>query len=222
MNERKKPVITDIIGRMRASLPADGTNITLKDFAGNLFFAQLFTLLYGGAPRFNLEILEPGAGKPATRIVTAITPNYADQVDKERYHSETDCNRLWMTFPDDKSYAVLTITDFEYYGEIDAFCEPVGDFFARSKSTGIEALIIDVRGNAGGDPYCSSFVASHVIAEPVRYFAAGTPSYNDLVRPIPVPRDVFTGELFLLTNGWCFSSTGSGAVCQRPRTWRFW
>jgi C-terminal processing protease CtpA/Prc len=72
----------------------------------------------------------------------------------------------------------------------------------------IKALIVDVRGNDGGDPYCSSFVVSHVIDEPVRYFAAGTPYYDDLVRPIPVPAQVFTGELVVLTDGWCFSSTG--------------
>jgi C-terminal processing protease CtpA/Prc len=65
-----------------------------------------------------------------------------------------------------------------------------------------------VRGNDGGDPYCSSFVVSHVIAEPVRYFAAGTPVYDDLVQPIPVPENVFTGELLVLTDGWSFSSTG--------------
>jgi hypothetical protein len=198
---------TDIIERMRASLHADGTNITYKNYAVNLFFARLFTLLYGGALRFELEIKEPGAGKPARRIVTAMTPNQADQVDKERYHPQTDCGRLCMTFSDDNSYAVLTIKDFGYYDDLQAFRKPVGDFFARLKGDGIGTLIIDVRGNDGGDPYCSSFVASHVIAEPVRYFATGTPFYNDLVRPIPVPQHVFTGDLFVLTDGWCFSST---------------
>ncbi len=113
-----------------------------------------------------------------------------------------------MTFSEDGSYAVLTIKDFGYYGDVDAFREPVEDFFARLKRDGIGNLIIDVRGNDGGDPYCSSFIVSHVIAEPVRYFATGTRFYTDLVKPIPVPRHVFTGELFVLTDGWCFSSTG--------------
>jgi hypothetical protein len=198
----------DIINRMRASRHADGTNITYKDYAANLFFSRLFTLLYGGAPRFELEIVEPGSGRPATRIVTAMTPNSAAQVNEERYDSKTDCRRLCTTFSEDNSHAVLTIKDFGYYGDVDAFREPVGDFFARMKSEGIDVLILDVRGNDGGDPYCSSFVVSHVIDEPVRYFAAGTWSYRDLVRPIPVPDNVFTGELLVLTDGWCFSSTG--------------
>jgi len=198
---------TEIIERMRASRWADGTNITYKDYAINLSFARLYTLLYGGGLRFELEIEAPDASKPATQIVAAMTPNQIDQVDKERYPPETDCKRLCTIFSEDNSYAVLTIKDFGYYENLDAFRGPVGEFFARLKSAGTGALIIDLRGNDGGDPYCSSFVASHVIAEPVRYFATGTPFYPDLVRPIPIPQHVFTGKLFVLTDGWCFSST---------------
>jgi len=198
---------TEIIGRMRESHHADGTNITYKDYAINLFFARFFTTLFGGAARFELVIKEPGAGTPATGIVAAISPNQADRVDRERYGPESGCRRLCMSVSDDNSYAVLTIKDFGYYDDVDAFRRPVGDFFARLARDSVRTLIIDVRGNDGGDPYCSSFIASHVISEPVRYFAPGTPVYNDLVRPIPVPRYVFTGQLFVLTDGWCFSST---------------
>jgi len=198
----------EIIERMRASYHADGTNTTYKDYAINLSFARFFTILYGGTAQFELEIKEPGAGAPATRIVAAMAPSQSARVDRERYRPETGCDRLCTTFSEDNNYAVLTIKDFGYYDDIDAFRRPVGDFFARLATDGVGALIVDVRGNDGGDPYCSSWVVSHVIAEPVRYFAADTPFYNDLVRPILVPGNVFTGELFVLTDGWCFSSTG--------------
>lgn len=198
----------DITERMRASYHADGTNVTYKNYAINLDFSRFFTILFGGAPQFELEIEEPGTNTRVTRIVPAMTPNQADQVDKERYQPQADCRRLCTTFSDDGRYAVLTIKDFSYYDDVDAFRKPVGDFFARLQRDGIDALIIDVRGNDGGDPYCSSFVTSHVIAGPVRYFASGTRFYKDLVSPIPVPEHVFTGELFVLTDGWCFSSTG--------------
>jgi C-terminal processing protease CtpA/Prc len=113
-----------------------------------------------------------------------------------------------MTFSDDNSYAVLTIRDFSYYDDPGAFRKPVGDFFARLARDDIRALIIDLRGNDGGDPYCSSFIASHVINTPVRYFGAISFSYSDLIRSMPVPRNVFTGKLIVLTDGRCFSSTG--------------
>jgi hypothetical protein len=198
----------EIIAGMRASLHADGTNITYKDYAANLFFARLFTILFNGSPQFELEIRESSSSEPTTRTVTAMTPDQAEVVDRERYPSETDCQRLCMTFANDNRYAVLTIKDFGYYDDLLAFRQPVGDFFARLDNVGVDALIIDLRGNDGGDPYCSSFIANHVIAEPIRYFAAGTRFYRDLVRPIPVPDHVFTGELIVLTDGWCFSSTG--------------
>jgi C-terminal processing protease CtpA/Prc len=137
-----------------------------------------------------------------------MAPNDAKRVNRARYPSDTDCPRLCQTFAEGNKYAVLTIKDFGYYDNLPAFRQPVGDFFARLDSIGIDTLIIDVRGNDGGDPYCSSFVVSHVLTEPFQYFATGTPFYPDLVKPLPVPRHVFTGKLIVLIDGWCFSSTG--------------
>jgi hypothetical protein len=198
----------EIIERMRASRWADGINVTYKDYAINRHFALGFALLYGYKQQFEMEIVVPGASGPSAPMVAAMAPHQANQVNNERYVSETECERLCTNFSDDSSYAILTIKDFGYYDNLAAFRNPVEKFFARLQTDGIGSLIIDVRGNDGGDPYCSSYVVSHVIAEPVRYFAAGTPFYPDLVRPISVPQHVFTGKLLVLTDGWCFSSTG--------------
>jgi hypothetical protein len=199
---------TTIVRRMRASLPADGTNTTYKDYAINRSFARLFTLLYGGGPKFEPVVKPPGAPVPVSYTLRAISPRRSEEVDRERYPQETDCRRLCMDFSGDASYAVLTVRDFGYYNDLGAFRRPVGDFFARIARDSVNALIIDVRGNDGGDPYCSSFIVSHVVPQPVQYFASDTPFYDDLVRPIPVPEYVFTGELIVLIDGWCFSSTG--------------
>ena len=199
---------TEIVESMRLSLPADGTNITYKEYSINLSFSRLFTLVYGGTPQFELVLTEPGAGETVSRNVAALSPDRCEEINKERYPPETDCRRLCMDFSEDNSYAVLTVRDFGYYDKVEAFRQPVGDFFARVKRDNIGAVILDVRGNDGGDPYCSSFIVSHVIPEPVRYFASDTPFYEDLVKPIPVPENIFAGELIVLTDGWCFSSTG--------------
>lgn len=197
-----------IIWRMRESRFADGTNVTYKDYGINRRFAELFTILFGGYDQFEVEIEAPGSAGTETRVVDALSPVRADEIDRERYGPWTGCERLCMEISDDRSYAVLTVKDFGYYEDPDEFRKPVGEFFARLGREGVGALILDLRGNDGGDPYCSSFVASHVVDEPVRYFARGTPFYDDLVRPIPVPEHVFTGMLVVLTDGWCFSSTG--------------
>jgi len=203
-NHESKQIIT----RLRESLPADGNNVTYKDYRANLKFSRLYTILFGGALQFELTIQEPGIHEPRTVTVQAMPPDQADQINDQRYPSDPEPERLTTAFSEDNRYAILTIRDFCYYDDPDIFRIPIAEFFAKLKQAGTPALILDVRGNDGGDPYSSSSIANHVINKPVQYFASGTPFYNDLVVPIPVPQIVFTGELFVLTDGWCFSSTG--------------
>ena len=80
--------------------------------------------------------------------------------------------------------------------------------FATLAENNTRALILDLRGNWGGDPEASSYVFARLIGKPARYFEEGTPLYTALARPIPPAPNAFTGMLVVLTDGACFSSTG--------------
>ena len=80
--------------------------------------------------------------------------------------------------------------------------------FYLIKEYDISNLILDVRGNDGGDPFCSSILLSYLQKEPVPYFAEDYGKYRVLSNPLPLPENHFTGNLYTLVDGSCGSTNG--------------
>jgi hypothetical protein len=197
-----------IIRLMKAGLPADGDNDTYKLYAMNHQFAKLYHRLVDDAEAFTVTIRETADGAERQVVLPALNWRRIAELTTDRLGGGSTQPRLACEFAGGGSYAVLRVADFGYYGDPEVFRRPVDAFFTKVKQDGIGAVILDLRGNDGGDPYCSSFLANHLMDRPLVYFAPGTRHYDDLVRPLPVPANVFTGALYVLIDGWCFSSTG--------------
>jgi len=195
-----------IVATLLAGLPADGGNQTYKRSAMNHRFARLFAAFFGSAPRFELTLAVTGEATPVKVLVPALSLAEVDSLtavatgaaDRPRWSSRIDT---------DQDYGYLQIGDFSYYEDPAVFNDPVGELFVGLQQQSIGTLILDLRGNDGGDPFCSSFVARHLLDPGVPYFAADTPYYTDLVVAQPVPDSVFRGELFVLIDGETFSSS---------------
>ena len=80
-------------------------------------------------------------------------------------------------------------------------------FSTRWPSRGVRDLVLDLRGNGGGDPYNAASLLEKLITKETAYFDAGTSGYADL-RAIQPARNGFTGNLYVLIDGGCFSTTG--------------
>ena len=80
--------------------------------------------------------------------------------------------------------------------------------FDRLRAGGCRNLILDLRGNSGGDPFCAAHLLAYLAPAPVPYFAKVYPSYASLAKPLPLPENRFLGSLYTLIDGGCFSSTG--------------
>ena len=105
--------------------------------------------------------------------------------------------------------SILTIRDFGYYQEPDKFKAFVDDAFDQIRRAGVRNLILDLRDNTGGDPVCTTHLLSYLEPFPVPYFARVYPGgYEPFAKPISRAPGAFTGRLFILVNGRCFSSTG--------------
>jgi hypothetical protein len=118
----------------------------------------------------------------------------------------------WSEFGND--YALLAVSTFNFYDAAGhaRFSAFVDQFFDEVAVRQSPHVILDLRGNGGGDPYCGSILISHLLAQAHAYFATATPYYPDLKVPVPPSANVYTGPLSILTNGGCFSTTGH--VCS--------
>lgn len=109
-----------------------------------------------------------------------------------------------------KDYAVLTINVFmqEKDNKFDTFLD---QFFLKLNNQNISKLIIDVRGNYGGNPNMSQALLSHLITEKIDYFNSDLPFLYNLMgyqKPVSPSDTTFVGNIVVLTNGACFSTTG--------------
>ncbi len=104
--------------------------------------------------------------------------------------------------------AIMTINNFSYYSEVPMFRAFIDSSFLVLKDKDIENLVIDLRGNDGGDPWCASYLFSYLQKEPVPYFAEVYHHYEDLAEPLPMPENHYTGNVYVLIDGGCFSTTG--------------
>jgi C-terminal processing protease CtpA/Prc len=103
---------------------------------------------------------------------------------------------------------LLTVNSFGYYGQVDWFKAFMDSVFMVCKEKQIKILILDLRGNSGGDPFCASYLWAYLQAEPLPYFEDHYGRYDTLANPVPQPANHFTGQLYTLIDGRCFSSTG--------------
>lgn len=103
--------------------------------------------------------------------------------------------------------AVLTIRSFVYYDNPEKFNDFIDEAFAKINRLNIKNLLLDLRNNGGGNPFCTSHLFSYLIAEPLPYFAEEYGKYARLASPIAPAKKVFQGRLIVLINGGCFSST---------------
>jgi len=88
------------------------------------------------------------------------------------------------------------------------FFQTINDFFRRVQSQKIKNLILDLRGNSGGDPFCAAHLLSYLSDKPFVYYADDYDWCPQLSKPYPTKKARFTGKLYVLTDGLCFSTTG--------------
>ena len=128
---------------------------------------------------------------------------------EEEDPEDPEFDAVEWSFDDENRYAVLQVHFFDFYDDLDRFIEMIDGFFSEVKDRDIANLILDLRGNDGGDPYSSAYLLTYLIGEPFRYFSARSAAFYDDLKDIQhPPDDPFEGELYVLVDGGCFSTTG--------------
>ncbi|MDB5272846.1 MAG: peptidase family [Chitinophagaceae bacterium] len=114
----------------------------------------------------------------------------------------------------EKNVAVMTISSFSYYteGSRMLFFNFIDTAFARLKKEGISNLMVDLRNNSGGDPFCGEYLLSYLLPNPFVYFKESSSWYDSLKTIQELSDQRYKGNLVVLINGRSFSTTGH--VCS--------
>jgi len=192
--------VQDITTEMMPYLSADGEGTAFKTQMFSQFYFSYYQLFLGTQEALLIEYLDQNTGNLTSTTLTRNCPNTHRWVEEEPFAA---------TYEDD--YAVLTLRTFYPYGRytLNDFYVFFNQFFQMVETLGIEKVILDLRGNGGGDPRVASRLFSYLAPSSVPYFSRSTSDYYPgLKSPIPLSEPHFDGTLVTLTNTSCFSTCG--------------
>jgi len=195
---------TTIVERLRTIASADALNPWFKDAQLTRRFSMFYASYFGFPDKYVVTYALPGRKRSAT---ATLNPAAIDAVRKVVF-AHFSGPPLRMDIMEEKSTAVMTIETFIYYDKVDYFRHFMDSSFLVIKEKGIRNLILDLRGNGGGDPFCAVILLSYLEKKPVPYFAEPYGRYADLALPVPLAGNHFTGNLYTLVDGSCGSTNG--------------
>ncbi|MBN1481418.1 hypothetical protein EH223_03535 [candidate division KSB1 bacterium] len=201
---------SNIWQQLVACIPADGYNQSQKTFVINNNFSSAYSSYIAHCEQFDLECLTSTGEKMSVRV-TAQTPGTLEQAIHQRYPEALTHNSLPMIMQiiNQSKTARLTVKGF-WAPDPEQFMSFLQESFSRLKTENIQNLILDVRGNKGGHPFFAAELLSYLARSEFIYFELPEEQgeFAPLYKPMPYKKDHFTGDIYILMDGGCLSSTG--------------
>ena len=195
-----------LVFEMLQNIWSDGFILSKKYRRLNTVFPYLYALTYGFPEQYEIVFMEDGIEKLviADPVARAMVDVYIDSLFRPGGARNPG---LKLDLVDEKA-AILTIGSFSYYDDNEGFNSFIDSSFMTVRDHSIQHLIIDLRGNDGGDPFCSSHLLTYLQREPVVYFRERYGKYARLNQPLPMADQPYNGKQYYLIDGICFSTTG--------------
>jgi peptidase S41-like protein len=193
--------ISKILADVSSVISADALSPNYRNHRLGSRFPLHYALFYGHPEAFEVTY-SPPEGK--NRLKAVLEPVATPRVWKNMVVRR----ELNFEIRKESNAALITIPHFSFYRNREKFFGFIDDAFDQIRSEGIQNLIIDLRGNSGGDPYCAAHLFSCIAQESVPYFAESFGGYAKLAEPIPLQDHRFKGRLYVLIDGGCGSTTG--------------
>jgi hypothetical protein len=202
--------VSEIIESTKRLVNSDAKSKTGKLAAFFHSFPDLFALQYGNPGAYEVNFIPPGSPEIQAHILKPVSRKAAwENATNTLAGSFSGGDELQLEILQAQKIAILGIRSFSYYNNRQKFYAFIDSAFKQIQGSGIQTLILDLRNNSGGDPFCSAHLLSYLETKPAPYFARVYDEYPTLAQPIPVAaNNAFSGNLFVLINGGCFSSTG--------------
>jgi C-terminal processing protease CtpA/Prc len=91
---------------------------------------------------------------------------------------------------------------------VENFKSFIDSSFTVLKEKNINKLILDLRHNDGGDPFCSASLLSYLEKDSLVYFKKASRGYRELMKPVPRAENAYEGDLIVFMDSRCFSTNG--------------
>ncbi len=204
--------IAEIKNQLLKYLPSDGKIETKKNRTlNNGAFTFLYNWIFGNKNSFTVKYKT----KQGEIKTTNIHAEFVKDFECDNGNDLNNTKDLQLDFPQDNT-ALLTIKTFDdsRLGRKQNFKDFLDTSFKEIRSKKISNLIIDLRGNAGGDDEYGASLYSYLANKPFKYFSTIestkrkiTLKENSLLGVQQPQNNNFSGKVFFLINGLCFSTT---------------
>ena len=194
----------DVLDDLRTVTSADAFNPHFVDAQIEKRFAMFYASMFGFPESYRVTYALPGR---KTQLTAELHPASITQV-RDVVFANFRHPPLTLDVLKDAFTAVMTVKTFIYYDRVEYFRGFMDSCFALLKERAIRNLILDLRGNDGGDPFCAVILYSYLEQEPAPYFAEPYGRYAELADPVPPAENRFTGTLITLIDGGCASTNG--------------
>lgn len=200
--------IKEIINVFLNNTNSDGSNTSRKYYFMSNWFSELYFNYINESDKFKVTYVNPFDNKTMKADLEAIIGEKL----KDWKKNKDDKNSLYFnTF--EKNYAVLTIKTFELNdNDVQKFKNFIREFFIKVSEENISNVILDVRGNWGGNVYCTLDLLSYLLHGEARYFIPLNDEQRknmpiEFLKPIILYKNNFKGNLYVLTDGGNSSAT---------------
>lgn len=195
-------LVKDVLASMMKRVSADGLNQAASRYYINREVDFFLSNHFRFAKQYDLKIMNTGIeSKVSIPCGVTLWNNPADVINATK--------NLSFRIDESNQIAILTLRSFNYYrNDLSVFTSFVDSSMQQLKQSNIQNLIIDIRGNGGGNPYCANHLLKHITTEPYQYFDRDNIGYDDLKTIIEPFEDSFEGKAFMIIDGGCGSTSG--------------
>jgi hypothetical protein len=222
-------------------LMRDGYNLNYPVWILNNYFSEYYSYFFGHPASYTIKF-RSGAGIveewtiPAlvkSEILVNRTKRYGNRA-KARGLNQTENDGITIQIDSSSSLAILTIRDFDshvlkrlYQQD---YSKSLKAHFSQIRQSPVNDLILDLRGNQGGDLKNGILLLSLLMPEPFqvveRFAVVGNSESEDMnarnkeikgngTRVFKPQPDAYSGNLYLLVDGGSFSNSGIVASAIR-------
>src|SRR5690554_902126 len=198
----------EIIKILIDNISGDGESETKQQYIISKHFNNKYYDFVDNSEHFEVELVNEKRGVYTINLDAKYKKEYNTTAWELHFTEYKNGNYYESNIYND--YGLLTINIF-MKEKGNNFFKLINNFFSELQDKNIDKLIIDLRGNFGGNPNMARALLSYLISEGIEYFAGKLPFYYRIMgyqKPVQ-PSDVsFSGKTVLLTDGACFSTSG--------------